>query len=114
MGMELYQTLSDKERELTASIKLLRKNGNKLAEAQRDYNVALAEASLKLRSQEMPVGMIQLVVKGIKSVADKRFERDAAQVMYDANKDHINATKLEMRILEAQIEREYGQAGSMT
>ena len=112
MGYELFQTLSDKERDLDASVKLLRRNGTELAQRQRDYNVLLAKRTLELRAQGLQVGLIQLVVKGMEDVAEARLRRDAAQVMYDANKDHINATKLEMRLLEAQIEREWGNAGS--
>ena len=111
---DLYQQMQDKVHDLDVSVRLLRKNGNALAEAQRDYNVLLASKALKLRSQEMPIGLIQLTIKGDREVADARLKRDCAQVMYDANKDHINATKLELRLLEASLEREWGQAGSAT
>ena len=35
-------------------------------------------------------------------------ERDVAETIYNTNQEHINCTKLKMRILESQIQREWG------
>lgn len=98
--------------ELTASIKRLRANGEKLAIAERDYKITLRQEALKLRAGDnMPVTLINNVIYGVPEVAEKRFKRDVEQANYDANKEHINVTKLKLRILEAQLSREYGVAG---
>lgn len=97
--------------ELTASIKRLRTNGAKLAEAERDYKITLRQEALRLRAGDMPVTLINNIIYGIDEVADKRFKRDVEQANYDANKEHINVTKLKLRILEAQLSREWGAAG---
>ena len=97
--------------ELTASIRKLRDNGAKLADAERDYKITLRQEALKLRAGEMPVTLINSVIYGVPEVADKRFKRDVEQANYDANKEHINVTKLKLRILEAQLSREWGAAG---
>lgn len=97
--------------ELTASIKKLRTNGAKLAEAEKDYKLALRKEALRLRSGNMPVTLINNIIYGVPEVADKRFKRDVEQANYDANKEHINITKLKLRILEAQLAREWGAAG---
>ena len=97
--------------ELTASIKRLRTNGAKLAEAERDYKITLRQEALRLRAGDMPVTLINNIIYGIDEVADKRFKRDVEQANYDANKEHINVTKLKLRILEAQLAREWGNAG---
>lgn len=97
--------------ELTASINRLRTNGAKLAEAERDYKITLRQEALKLRAGDMPVTLINNIIYGIDEVADKRFKRDVEQANYDANKEHINVTKLKLRILEAQLSREWGNAG---
>ena len=97
--------------ELTASIKRLRTNGAKLAEAERDYKITLRQEALRLRAGDMPVTLINNIIYGIDEVADKRFKRDVEQANYDANKEHINVTKLKLRILEAQLSREWGNAG---
>ena len=55
----------------------------------------------------MAVGMINLVVYGVKEVAQLRLKRDIAQTMCDANQEHINVMKLQMRIIENQLKREW-------
>lgn len=110
--MDLYEEIQRLMQELTASIKKLRSNGEKLAEAERDYKITLRKEALILRTgEEMPVTLINQVIYGVPEVAEKRFKRDVEQANYDANKEHINITKLKLRILEAQLAREWGAAG---
>ena len=37
-----------------------------------------------------------------------RFDRDVKEAIYQANLESINSTKLKLRILENQLNREYG------
>ena len=107
--MDLVNDIQDLMKELSTSIKLLRKNGNDLAEAEKDYKICLRQEALKLRSeQDMPVTLINQIIFGVPEVAEKRFKRDVAQTMYDTNQEHINVTKLKLRLLEAQLNREWG------
>ena len=107
--MELYNELQIKIRELNASVLLLRSNGTNLAEAEYNNKILLSQEALKLRDSKMPVSMISTVIYGIKEVANLRFKRDVAEVVYDANQENINSLKLQIRILENQIQRELGQ-----
>lgn len=109
--MDLYEEIQRLMAELTASIRKLRDNGAKLADAERDYKITLRKEALKLRAGEMPVTLINSVIYGVPEVAEKRFKRDVEQANYDANKEHINVTKLKLRLLEAQLNREWGAAG---
>jgi len=109
--MDLYEEVMRLMGELTASIKKLRTNGANLAEAERDYKITLRQEALKLRAGDMPVTLINQVIYGVPAVAEKRFKRDVEQANYDTNKEFINVTKLKLRILEAQVQREYGIAG---
>lgn len=94
--------------ELTASIKRLADNGKRLAEAERDYKITLREEALKLRAEKnMPVTLIAQIIYGVPKVAELRFARDVAQTIYDTNQEHINCTKLKLRILESQVQREW-------
>ena len=105
--MELWQELEQKRNDLDISIKRLRTHGNDLAQAEHDYKVAVSKEALKLRDEKMAVGMISLVIYGIKEIATLRLKRDIAQVMYDANLEHINVMKLQLRIIENQLKREW-------
>lgn len=108
--MDLYNELTIKTGELNTCIKMLRKTGTAYAEAERAYKVKLAEKALRLRDDGMAIGMIDKVIYGDREVADMRFKRDIAEVSYDANKEAIQSIKLQMRLIEAQLQREWGQA----
>lgn len=106
--MDLVDTLEELMEELNISIKKLREHGEKLARAERDYKILLRQEALKLRQEKnMPVTLINQIIYGVPEVADARFKRDVAEAMYNSNQEHINVTKLKMRIIESQINREY-------
>ena len=111
--MDLYEQIQDLMAQLTTAINKLRKNGENLANAERDYKITLRQEVLKLRSTEnTPVTLINLIIYGVPAVAEKRFKRDIEQANYEANKEYINVTKLKLRILEAQLSREWTSAGN--
>lgn len=95
--------------ELSASIKKLSDNGRNLAQAEKDYKMTLREEVLKLRADNMPVTLINQIIYGVPKVAELRFKRDIAETMYNTNQEHINVTKLKIRIIESQVSREWGQ-----
>lgn len=109
MNYDLYTELQQKTKQLDTSIRLLRKSGTDYAEAERAYKVLLREECLKLRDGGMAIGMIDKTCYGIPSVAEARFKRDVAETVYKANLEAINSIKLQMRLIEAQIEREWGR-----
>lgn len=106
--MELYLELQAKTKQLDLSIKQLRKNGTEYAEAERTYKVLLRQECLKLRDEGMAIGMIDKTCYGIPSVAEARFKRDVAEAIYKANLEAINSIKLQMRLIENQLQREFG------
>lgn len=110
--MDLMTELRQLSVELDESIRRLRKNGIEAAERERDYKIHLRQECLKLRDEGMPVGLIDKVCYGIPSVANKRFDRDVAQATYKANQEHINVKKLQLRIVESQINREWNNVGT--
>lgn len=87
---------------------MLRKSGTDYAAAERDYKVLLRQECLKLRDDGMAIGLIDKTCYGIPSVAEARFKRDVAETVYKANLEAINALKLQMRLMEGQISREWG------
>lgn len=105
--MDLITELRQLSRELDESIKLLRSNGIKAAQAEKNYKVLLRQECLKLRDEGMAIGLIDKTCYGIPSVAEARFNRDVAQATYKANQEHINIKKLQLRIVESQVNREW-------
>ena len=104
---ELITQLNDLNGQLSQGIRLMGRYGREYAQAEHDYKIELAKEAIRLREKDIPVTMIQLRIYGTGDVPKKRFERDKAEVMYDTAKENINAIKLKMRLLEAQIDREY-------
>lgn len=109
---DLWSEIQSKTRQLDYSVKELRKSGTAYAEAERAYKIKLRETALRLRSQDMAVGMISMTVYGVPEVAELRFKRDCCEAVYKANVEAINAIKLEIRIINEQLSREWGQAGT--
>lgn len=105
--MNLYDELQDKIKQLEMSLRELRKSGTNYAQAERDYKVLLRQECLKLRDEGMAIGMIDKTCYGIPSVAEARFKRDVADTVYRANLEAINSIKLQMRLIENQLSREW-------
>ena len=108
--MELYEELQTKTRHLDASIKQLRASGTEYAKAEKAYKILLRQECLRLRDEGMAIGMIDKTCYGIPSVAEARFQRDVAEAVYKANIEAINSIKLQMRLIESQLQREWGNA----
>lgn len=112
MSYDLYQELQSKTRQLDVSIKQLRLSGINYAQAEKDYKILLRMECLKLRDDGMAIGLIDKTCYGIPEVAEAKFKRDAAEAVYKANMEAINSIKLQMRLLENQIGREWTSGGS--
>ena len=104
---DLIQELQGKSKQLEASIRQLRHSGSDYAKAERDYKILLRQECLKLRDSGMAIGLIDKVCYGVESVAEARFKRDIAEAVYKANQEAINGLKLQMRLIEGQISREW-------
>ena len=105
--MDLFNELQNLTKQLSNSLKQLRTNGIKLAEAEKEYKIAVNKKALELRSQDMPVTLISQVIYGYPDIAKLRFLRDSAEVVYRANQEAINTLKLQIRIVQNQIDKEW-------
>ena len=104
---DLMNEMNRLKGELHASMKRLRQNGETLAQREADYQVKKARAVVEMKSQGCSITEIGLTIKGQPEVSDALFARDMAKAMYEANQEHINVVKLELRVLENQIAREW-------
>lgn len=105
--MDLVNELFNKTKMLTPAIKRLAEEGRQLAVKERDYKIALRQNALKLRESEMAIGMIDKTVYGIPEVANLRFERDVADTLYKVALEYLNTLKLEIRVLQSQLDKEW-------
>ena len=107
--MDLYTELMEKTSELDIAIKEFRVSGRKYSECERAYRVAKAKASLTLKTQGYAVSLIGDIVYNNEEVANALFERDLSEVIYKSHQEEINSLKLQIRIIEGQLQREYGR-----
>lgn len=92
---------------LSQSIKALKRTSEAYAKAEKEYKILLRQECLKLRDEGMAIGMISITCYGIPSVAEARFKRDIAEANYKANQEAIQAYKLQLRLMDNQVQREW-------
>lgn len=95
---------------LDEAIRQLNKRGQAYAEAERDYRIELAKKTLIEREKGTPVTIIGDICRGDPQIATMRFKRDCAEVVYKSAMEAINSYKLQVRILDAQLSREWSNA----
>ena len=105
--MDLITRIQNLIQELNSYVTGLQNWGIKRANAEKEYQIVLAQEVLKERDKGTAIGIIDKTCKGKKEVAEKRLERDIAEVMYEVSQEKINATKLELRLLDSQAQREW-------
>ena len=101
------QELQEKVQLIDSALQQLGKRGRSYAQAEMDYRQALNQKILMERDKGTPVTIISDVCRGDRGVAKAKFERDVADVTYKSALEALNVYKLQLRILENQIEREY-------
>ena len=108
--MDLVNDIQTLTKRLNTSVIKLRDYGRELATAEKDYKITLRQEALKLRSDGMAVTLINQIIYGIPEVAQKRFKRDVAETMYQTAQENINSIKIQLRILEGQLQREWSNS----
>ena len=108
----MFDEIMKQNRLMEQAVKMLRKTGADYAEAERDYKILLRQEALKLRDSGMAIGLIDKTIYGVPAVAEARFKRDCAEAIYKANQESINTTKITIRILMNQYDKEWGSASN--
>ena len=108
--MELLNELQDKRKLLNKALTLAVKRGTELAKAEQAYKQANAKFILAERAKGTAATLIKDLALGDEKVSELRLQRDICSVYYDNAREAINSYKLEARLIEEQISREWGQA----
>jgi hypothetical protein len=107
---DLVNEIGEKTHLLDAAIKQLGKRGQAYAEAEMTYRIALSRKILEERDKGTPATITSDICRGDAEIARLRFERDCAEIVYKSAMEAINSYKLQIRILDAQVQREWGQS----
>lgn len=105
--MDLQDELDRRMRDLDTAVRELRKTSEDYAKAYTDYRVELAKELLILKNDGYAITLAGDIARGKPHIAHLKFEEIAKEAIYKANLESINATKLAIKIIQEQIEREY-------
>lgn len=105
--MDTLEELNNLTKELDIQVNNLPKTGKEYAEAYTKYRVALAKKMLELRNDNTPVTICSDLARGDIEVARLKFKEISKEAVYKANLEGINATKLRIKVLENQYDKEY-------
>lgn len=106
--MDLQLEINSKLKQLDVAVKELRKTGSQYAESYTQYRIAVAKELVLLRDNGVPVTIAYDIARGKPEIAKLKFNEIRDEAIYKANLESINATKLEIKILNEQLQREWG------
>ena len=109
--MDIQIEIQNKLNDLDASVKQLRTTGTNYANSYASYRIALAKELVKLKDEGVAVTLCHDMARGKPEIARLKFNEIRDEAIYLANRESILATKLQIKILEEQINREYFIAG---
>ena len=105
--MDLFNEIEQKIKELNIAIRSLRKTGSEYAEAYTQYRIKLAQKLVELKNNGMPVTIAYDVARGDKEIAKAKYDEIVKEAIYKANQEAINTLKLQIRVIESQLSREW-------
>ena len=107
MELDLVNQINIKCKYLDQQISQLKQTGSEYAEAYTKYRIALAQELVKLKNEGYAITLASDIARGKTEIAHLKYQEIAKEAVYKANLESINATKLQIKIMEAQIEREW-------
>ena len=111
-GVELFAALEDTSNMLDMTLQNEWAAGIALALAEEKYQVAVTQEALKQKDAGNNATFINSFIRGVEGIALLRKERDIAEVKYKTFQDKANALKLQLRIINDQISREWSGRAS--
>ena len=86
-----------------------REHGYRMCELEYEYDKIKLEKTIELEAQGYKITFIRENVDGYEDVGLAKLKLRMARVDYEADKEEINATKLRLRQLSDQINRDMGR-----
>lgn len=107
-GQDLINALREQRRLLIDTVQAMKVIGRQLAQATKEYKIALRKEILRLHvSDGVAWTACYDLALGEDTVAELRFKRDIRQSDYDVCIEKINSVKLEIRLLEGEIRQDW-------
>lgn len=110
--MEELQKLEELNNLLTSALSEYKKRGQDYAKAYRDYRVKVAQKLLQLKAEGMPVTISYDIARGDEEVANAKEQEIITECLYKSCQEAVNVFKLQIKILQAQIDNDYGNGSN--
>jgi hypothetical protein len=108
--MNQVQELSEAIKTLDLMIETMKTRGKDFAHARREYEIAKAGKMLDLKESGIAMTTTLDLAKGDPHVAALRLDKDVAETLYKTVQEAIQTQKLKIRIMEAQLQRDWGRS----
>ena len=89
----------------------MREHGQDAATADAEYRKEKALAILEEHQKGTPATLCKDVIYARRNVQEALMARNCTQAVYEADRESINTEKLHLRILDAQIARDWQASG---
>lgn len=102
--LELVQQRNDINRELNTALSLLGARGREAAEAERIYRMRVRQEILLEKANGTAATLMSDIVRGHDEISELKMKRDIAETMYKSAQEAINIKKIQLKIIETDIE----------
>lgn len=106
----MWEEIQEYKELLNKAITELKTRGRNYAEAYKNYRILVAQELLRLRAEGMPVTIAYDIARGRQEIAEAKENEIITESLYESCKEAINSYKLQIKILENQLDREWGHA----
>ena len=110
MSYDLIAELKSKNTQLDQSIEKFKESGKNYALAYRNYRVELAKELMRLRDKGLPASLVENLARGNPEIAELKQKEILSDTLYEASRENINVLKLQIKILNEQISREWAES----
>ena len=92
---------------LTSALGEFKKRGTEYAKAYSNYRKLVAQELLRLKAEGMPVTICMDLARGKEDVANAKEQEIIAECLYKSCQEAILTYKLQIKILQNQIDKDY-------
>lgn len=104
--MEEIQKMQELNTYLTTALAEYKKRGTDYAKAYKNYRVLLSQELLRLKAEGMPVTIAYDIARGTEQVANAKEQEIITECLYKSCQEAINTYKLQIKILQQNINKE--------
>lgn len=106
---ELINEMNRLADDLPKAVKLMAEKGREYAAADVKYRTEKAKEMARLRAAGEPVTLIGDLIYNSEIVCEALGNRDQTEALYKTAQENINAIKVQIRVLEEQVKREWAE-----